>query len=169
MIRELKVMKGPSVWSAEHPRLVVLKLEPPITDKNGIKDLCAQLSILLPSISQSLKTISTELRENSEKVAWAGIFALVCLELQQAGYANKAYHNVSEINNNVYSIYEYTDEELAVKASEVCAAVLKSCLTREWNESFESYIKILRKIFVNNAEGPTTNEILTEAEKRNIP
>lgn len=162
-------MRGPNIWSAEHCKLIVLKTEFKDIGTSEIKSLCDQLGKFIPSINEQLESILKDRDEGKRHHGFAKILALLTLKLQQPDKEELSYYNTNELNESIYAIAEYEDEELASKAAETAASIINSCLSGEWNEPFEESYENAKKRYTRNAEGPTTNEILKAAQKRDIP
>jgi cyanophycin synthetase len=166
MIAELKVMKGPNMWSREYPRLIVLKLKP-LEQMLDPKDICGKVSRLFPEIKEELQQLSEKTIE--PELILAELISRIAVYLQRISGASVSYLNTHLLGAcSYFAVFEYEQTEHGKEATMAAINILEDLL-RERTPALESTIKKLSLLYLTNDAGPSTNEILKEARRRGIP
>jgi cyanophycin synthetase len=169
MIEELRIMRGPNIWSRENRKLIVLKLDPVIISNQTLETIAQELEILFPSLHKSLKNILSTLRNNNSVVI-AEIVALIGRELQARAVVDPKFSKAfMKGKSSVYSVFAYEEEEVGKEAAYIADKMMQQFFAGEKYLNLEEDIAFLRNTFNDAYMGPSTNAIVQAALKRDIP
>lgn len=170
MIQDLKIMRGPNIWSDRNHKLIVIKLKPLETDDLIPNDLCSRLVNIFPPLHNVIKEIEKTSTDSPARITLARLLALTGLELQALTTPGLFYYNAHLLGTeSYYSVFEYQDEEHGVEAALVASAILRSIIHDIPYEELAEDLKRLKDISKQHTLGPSTAEIVNEAIARNIP
>jgi cyanophycin synthetase len=175
-IVDIKVMRGPSVWSNYRKKLIVLKLDLQIYEQfptNLIDGFGMRLHKLLPSLYTHRCSPGVEggFLQRVKEGTWLGhVVEHIALELQslagmECGFGRTRETTKSGVYNVVFCyVFEKAGVLAARKAVELVQAVID-------NTAFdlEATLTELKRINRRERFGPSTQSIIDEAVKRNIP
>lgn len=175
-ILEIKVMRGPNYWSNYRKKLIVSKLDlEDLEDSptNHVNTFSERLEKLIPSLYEHRCSEGRKggFFERVKEGTWMGhVVEHVALELQTlagmfCGFGRTRSTNVKGVYHVVFS---YEVEEAGIYALNAAVAIVKS-LVSDTPYDITVDIKELSRIKRNEEFGPSTQSIINEAEKRNIP
>ncbi|HEX9978972.1 MAG TPA: cyanophycin synthetase [Flavobacterium sp.] len=160
-IQKLQILRGPNIWSIEKKNLVQLRLDlntagELIQGSVSAIDFAAEL---VPSLKQ--QTPSATLPELVMNIA---------LSLQQASGMDVAFGMTKPtITPGIYQVvFEYIDEKAGIYAAQAAVRIAHASIS---NEAYDisSDIRELKRKCEYNCLGPSTQSIVDEAVKRDIP
>jgi len=183
-IIDLRVMRGPSYWSAKHYRLIVCKID--LEEyagewSNTIPGFAERLAALLPSMGQlpnvpgvSKKLLAKHPPLTAEQLAdgepLGHVVEQVALELQRLAsmpvYWGKSYP--ARENGVEYVVFSYQEERAGRYAAQAATELVEALLADEPFD-LKSVIDELHDIREEEFFGPSTYSIVAEAASRGIP
>lgn len=170
MIKELKVMRGPSLWSVKHQQLIVVKLQLDSLEETSISNLCDSLVNLIPPIHKAIQEVKTENAGEFPPLLIAKLLALTAIELQVINCSGPSYYNAHVLGErSFFAVFEYKDEEHGIEAARTSANIIKSLMAGKPYQSLPEDLRNLKDISIRNSEGPSSQEIIQAAINRNIP
>jgi cyanophycin synthetase len=170
MIQEIKIMRGPNMWSDKHHKLIVIKLNNLQTNENLTNNLCHRIVNIFPPLHNVVKEIEKKSCDAPGQMTLAQLLAVTGLELQALTTPRLSYHNAHLLGeDSYYAVFEYHDEEHGIKAAEVASSILRSVINDESYDHLAEDLKRLKDICRYHSQGPSTAEIVNEAVSRNIP
>jgi cyanophycin synthetase len=176
-IVNIKVMRGPNVWSNFRRKLIVLKLDIGQLEHfptNRIEGFAERLETLMPSLHAHRCSADHEggFFERVRTGTWMGhVVEHVALELQtQAGMETGFGRTRSTHEPGVYNVvFSYEIENAGIYAAKAAVRLVEEMANNAIASKLEDDIEELRRIKRREAFGPSTQSIVDEAEKRNIP
>lgn len=170
MIKEIKVMHGPSIWSANYQQLIAVKLEIGEIGENEVCTLCDNLVNLFPPIHISIKNIKAESPDKTPQLMIAKLVALTCIELQIINCSGPAYYNSHLLGDRSYfAVFEYKHEKHGVEVAKTAVNIIKALFAGKQYHSLPEDLKRLKDICLEHTEGPSSHEIIQTARARHIP
>ena len=171
---EIRALRGPNFYS-RYP-VILMKLD--------IGDLEERPTDEVPNFRQNIEMMMPTLIEHRcspgrrggffervERGTWAGhvvehvAIELQCLAKTEVGYGK----TMSTDNKGIYNIvYRYRDENVGLKAGEFAVRIVERLFDQKAT-SVQPLILELNKIRESSLYGPSTQSIVSEAEKRGIP
>ncbi|MDB5226934.1 MAG: cphA [Bacteroidota bacterium] len=176
-ILNIKVMRGPNYWSGYRKNLIVLKLDiEKLEDHptNTIEGFADRLQALLPSLYTHRCSLNREggFFDRVRAGTWMGhVIEHIALELQclagmEAGFGRTR----STKNRGVYKVvFSYVIEDAGIYAARAAVRLVEELLNNETAIQLEEIISDLKDIYRRQRFGPSTQSIIDEAERRNIP
>ncbi|MDF2435882.1 MAG: cyanophycin synthetase [Bacteroidota bacterium] len=169
MIKELKVMRGPNIWSDNH-KLIVLKIDIAESKNIDLDKLCIGLVNIFPPIHKDINEIKTYAAGHPVLLSVARLLALTGTELQTISTSGVSYYHGHLLGeSSFYSVFEYKDEEHGVEAAYLAADIINALIYNEETDFIPEGLKLLKDISERNDDGPSTSSIIDEAVSRNIP
>ncbi len=176
-IRQTRVLRGPNVWA----RVPVIHLKVDLGDledqpTNMIPDFTERLVALLPSLDDHVCSLGRRggFIERMRQGTWMGhVLEHVALEMQRlAGGTVTRGKTRSTDERGVYNvIYAYHQEDVGIAAGQLAARLLNHLVYG--TEAGFDFTKEVEDRIIRLAErrgyGPSTLEIVSEAEGRGIP
>lgn len=175
-IQEIKVLRGPNYWSCYRKKLIVIKLDIgwfENTPTHRISGFTERLTLLMPSLVNHRCSVGKKggFISRMQEGTWLGhVVEHVALELQTlAGMDTGFGRTRSSGQQGVYHVvFSYLLENAGIFAGKAAVRLVQAIA--EGNPySLDADLKVLREILYNEGFGPSTQAIVTEAEKRNIP
>ncbi|ASQ44787.1 cyanophycin synthetase [Legionella clemsonensis] len=176
-ILKMEVLKGPNYWSNNRKKLIVMKL-----DLENYEDFPTNL---LPGFTDRLKKLIPSLYNHYcspgveggffrrlEHGTWLGhVIEHIALELQWlAGMKCGFGRTYSAHEEGVYNvIFAYEFEKAGLYAAEAAVKIAQTLAQEKDYFSLKNDLMALKEIVAQEQLGPSTQAILTEAKKRNIP
>jgi cyanophycin synthetase len=175
-IVEIKVLRGPNYWSVRRPKLIQMKLD--------LEEMEQRPSNTIPGFKETLEKILPGLYEHRcsedgpggflsrvQDGTWMGhIIEHIALELQTLAGMDTGFGRTRTTGKEgeYYVVFDYMEEEAGVYAAGAAYNLVKSIID---NTEFdlEENIQKLREIREHTRLGPSTANIVEEAEKRGIP
>src|SRR6266487_233648 len=175
-ILNIKVMRGPNYWSNYRQKLIVMKLDLEELEDyptNKIDGFAERLEALIPSLythrcsEKQPGGFFQRVREGT----WMGhVIEHIALELQSlAGMQCGFGRTRSTHTKGVYHVVFYYQVESAGIYAAKAAVRIASVLASDEPYDIAHDIKELTRINKNEGLGPSTQSIINEAIKRNIP
>lgn len=175
-VLEKKAMRGPNYWSNYRHHLIVVKLdleelEELPTDK--ISGFSERLELLLPSLFTHRCSQDYEggFFERVKEGTWMGhVIEHIALEIQtlagmECGFGRTRGAGEHGVYNVVFS---YEIEEAGLFAADAAVRIATHLYNNE-SYNLKADIEKLRSIKERKGFGPSTQSIINEAKKRNIP
>jgi cyanophycin synthetase len=175
-VLDTKIMRGPNYWSNYHHRLIVTKVDIGELENfptNKIKGFPERLENLMPSLysHRCSKDYEGGFFERLREGTWIGhVIEHIALELQciagmECGFGRT---RTAERNGIYYIVFSYQIEAAGVYASEAAIRIAED-LIAEKEHDINADIEILKSIKAKHGIGPSTQSIINEAIKRDIP
>jgi cyanophycin synthetase len=176
-ILNIKVMRGPNYWSGYRKKLIVLNLDLEELEQfptNKIYGFSQRLEALLPSLFTHRCSADYEggFFERVRTGTWMGhVIEHVALELQtlagmNCGFGRTRSTHLPGVYNVVFS-YEY--EKAGVYAAKAAVRLMQELVDNKLVSCVEDDIDELKWLLRKEHFGPSTQSIIDEAVKRNIP
>ncbi len=175
-IKKIQVMRGPNYWSNYRKKLIVMKLDIGRYEElptNKIPKFYDQIMRAMPSLYEHRCSEEKKggLCERMQEGTWLGhVIEHVALEMQVLAGMNCGYGRTRSTGEyGVYKVvFSYISEKAGIYAAK--AAVDFVCAIAEKRAfNLKEVIRKLREIRADEAPGPSTQAILDEAARRNIP
>ena len=176
-ILKTQTLRGPNYWSIRHPKLIIIRLDlesSPMTS-DRVPALYQGLVDLLPSLSEHRSSDATEsfLRQVEVGVNLAQVVQHVALELQTLAGMPVSFGRTREtVESGIYQVvFEYLDEQAGRYTARAAVRLCDSLIeTGSYPQSeLEQDLKDLQEFGAQASLGPSTENIVREAEARGIP
>lgn len=175
-VLETKVLRGPNYWSNYRNHLILLKVDIgdlenyPTHKINGFSE---RMESLLPSLlsHRCSKDYEGGFFERVKEGTWIGhVIEHIALELQclagmECGYGRTRTAERDGIYNIVFS---YEIEEAGLYAAKAAITIAEKLISGE-SYNIDTDINELKYIKARKGFGPSTQSIINEAKKRDIP
>ncbi|MES2568065.1 MAG: cyanophycin synthetase [Bacteroidota bacterium] len=162
MINELRIMTGPNIWSATIHQLIVVKLQLPEKEYKN--------HLLREKITEQWPDFKNTETLSDSKLDLAQTFANLALYLQQRNGAEIKYAKAELLGeSSYYAIFEYQIKEHGEETAEVVSDIITALIEGRTHSRLEKDMEVLQRIFNRHKAGPSTFEIIKEAQNRNIP
>ncbi|MBL7713410.1 MAG: cyanophycin synthetase [Chitinophagaceae bacterium] len=177
-IEGLKVMRGPNYWSNYRQNVIVMKLNIGELEQyptNLIEGFSERLEQLLPSLYEHRcsEGHAGGFFERVRQGTWMGhVIEHIALELQTlAGIAVGYGRTRSTAQAGVYNVvFAYETENAGKFAAGAAVRVAEHLVSgTATEEQIQSEIAEIRRLHARESFGPSTQSIVLEARKRNIP
>ena len=176
-IRQTKVLRGPNVWARVPVIHLVVDLgELQDRPTNMIPEFTERLIDVLPSLEDHTCSLGRRggFIERLQKGTWMGhVLEHVALEMQrQAGGSVTRGKTRKSDEPGVYNvIYAYQQEDVGIAAGRLTARLLNHLVygTEEGFDLVKEMEERIIRLAERRAYGPSTLEIVSEAEGRGIP
>lgn len=176
-ILKIQVINGPNFWSIKHKKLIVFKLDIKQYEylpSNLIKEFPTNLKKLLPSLyhHRCSEGIKGGFFERLEEGTWLGhVTEHIALELQYlAGMDCGFGRTFSAETPGVYNvIFAYRCKKAGLYAGKTAIKIVETLAHQKPYLNLEKDLEKLRKYYAEEKAGPSTQAIIDEATKRNIP
>ena len=175
-IKNIRVMRGPNYWSNYRKRLIVMKLdlgkyEELPTDK--IPGFYGRLMKLVPSLYEHRCSEGKEggFCERLKAGTWLGhVIEHVALELQVLAGMDCGFGRTRSTGEyGIYKVvFSYLSEEAGIYAGKAAVDLVLSA-AEKGEFDLRTVLEDLKEIWSNEAPGPSTQSIIDEAKRRNIP
>jgi cyanophycin synthetase len=173
---EIKVMRGPNIWSNYRKKLIVLKLDIGYLEHfptNKIDGFTGRLEKLLPSLYEHC---CSERREGGffvrvKEGTWMGhVIEHIALEIQSMAGMDCGFGRTRSTNNKgIYNIvFSYEVEEAGIFAAKAAVRIAEALVENRVYD-LQDDISELQRINKDHSFGPSTLAIVNEAKSRNIP
>jgi cyanophycin synthetase len=175
-IIDLKVMRGPNIWSVRRPKLIVMILDLEEMEErptNSIDGFFDRLKQLIPSLYEHR---CSEGRPGGffhrvETGTWMGhVIEHIALEIQTVAGMNTGFGRTRETSKKgVYNVvFSYEVAKAGAHAAKAAVRIAEALIAGEAYDLSQD-INELKEIWETEKFGPSTNSIVQEAIKRNIP
>jgi cyanophycin synthetase len=156
---EIRIMRGPNMWSSIHHRLLIIKYEPSAITEIDNKKRHVIIDYFLSNYQ--LKPYSDE-------------FGLCLLDytvnLAAILQGSSVYHYIAEPTPGIFfGVLEYNIEESGMEALRLAQEVIQSLCDGKIPLTFSEIQQKVNAVHLEYSEGPTTSMIIDAARKRNIP
>lgn len=175
-IEKLLVLKGPNIWSITRTRLIQMILDLGNLEQrptNTINGFYERITKLLPSLYSHRCSeghpggFFNRLKDGT----WMGhVIEHIALEIQcMAGIETGFGRTRETVAPGVYNVvFSFVDEEAGLYAAQAAVAIAEA-LINDVPYDLQGTINEIKRIYSHNRLGPSTQSIVSEAEKRNIP
>ncbi|MBA2650387.1 MAG: cyanophycin synthetase [Legionella sp.] len=171
----VQVLKGPNYWSKDRVIVLNLDLGPyEYLPTNELPSFNESLKQLMPSLYTHRCSIGTEggFYKRLEQGTWLGhVLEHIALELQTLAGMNCGFgRTIGTAKTGIYDVvYEFVSEKAGLYAGKLALDIV-TCLAEGGHYSqLADQLGILRNIYIANKLGPSTQALVDEAIKRNIP
>jgi len=169
-------MRGPNYWSNYRQRLIVMKLDLgkyETLPTNKISKFYERIMRAMPSLFEHRCSEGVEggLCERMKEGTWLGhVIEHVALEMQTLAGMDCGYGRTRSTNEyGVYKVvFSYWSENAGILAARAAVEFVKA-IAEKRPYDLKKTIDELQEIWSNEMPGPSTQSILDEAKKRNIP
>ncbi|RYY86389.1 MAG: cyanophycin synthetase [Chitinophagaceae bacterium] len=175
LLKSLNVLRGPNYWSAQHAQLIVLQLDlqqtlQDYTDK--LPHLARTLNRSLPALERRhyASGLCSALLSLPPGQALGEMLTACALELQQLAGMPCHYAAVQATGKagEYQAAFQYQEESCGRLAGETAVAFLNALL-REEPYNYGQAIEDLCRMREEEALGPSTGSLVSEARRRGIP
>nr|WP_294862302.1 cyanophycin synthetase [uncultured Fluviicola sp.] len=175
-IKNIHVMRGPNYWSNYRKRLIVMKLDLGKYEElptNRIPKFQERIMRLIPSLYEHRCSEGKEggFCERMREGTWLGhVVEHVALELQVLAGMDCGYGRTRSTGEyGMYKVvFAYLSEEAGIFAGKAAVELVES-LAEGKSFDIKKTIEKLKGIWEDEMPGPSTQTILDEAIRRNIP
>lgn len=180
-ILKTQTLRGPNYWSIRYKKLIVMQLdleELADTPSNQIPGFYDELVELLPSLVEHQCSPGCRggfLMRVEEGTMMGHIIEHIALELQTLAGMPVGFGRTRSVGDDEHGVYqvvfEYLDEQAGRYAGRAATRLCQSIVDtgRYSREELEQDLTDLRELWAEAALGPSTDNIVGEAERRNIP
>lgn len=159
VFKELRIMRGPNMWSRDYHNIIAVKYEPENYPELSAEHFHAVKEYFLTNLNDQQISNQNTLSQFEWTVRLAAL-------LQDKTF----YHNiVSPSPDILYGILQYKTEQGGVAALETSAQIISALLSGTEPVSFLNASLYVNNISIKNDFGPSTKIIVDAAVKRNIP
>src|ERR1700710_561984 len=166
-IIEMKVLKGPNYWSVRRPKLVQMKLDLEEMEQrptNTIPGFRERMEKMLPGMYEHRCSEDTAggFFRRVEEGTWLGhVIEHIALEIQTLAGMDTGFGRTRSAGKpGVYHVvFSYIDAEAGKYAAKTAVQIAES-LAKGSTINLNEPITQLRKFYLNNKLGPTTNAIV---------
>ncbi len=159
ILKEVRIMRGPNMWSCDHNHLIAVKFDP-----LSIPALDSEKQKKFVEYFQSHYLIEP-LHEDFNLCVFRFTLQLASI-LQESPF----YHDLTYPTPGIlFGILEYKVEQAGVAALKAAATMVESLLADEDPIILEIAVEQIRETSRRYSEGPTTSMIIEAAQNRNIP
>jgi len=156
---EIRIMRGPNMWSRNHQRLIIIKFDP-----FAISEIAPEKQQLISDFFRFTYHLEPSYDE----------FGLCLLDytvtLASILQGSSAYHRITIPAPGIfYGMFEYEIEEAGVESLRLVLKMIESLCDREIPITFGEAQQQVEHIYHKYGDGPTTAMITGAARKRNIP
>ncbi len=176
-ILKTQTLRGPNYWSIRYPKLIVIRLDlessPPTSDQQP--ELYQGLAELLPGLAEHQTADRTTgfLQQIETGVHLAQVVQHVALELQTLAGMPVSFGRTRETAEpGIYQVvFEYVDEQAGRYTARAAARLCQSLIEGSSYplSELEQDLKDLQNLGAQASLGPSTENIVREAEIRGIP
>ena len=175
-ILEIKVLKGPNLWSIRRTKLVQMKLD--------LEEMEERPTNLIPGFRERLEKMFPSLYEHEcsegkpggffsrvEEGTWMGhVIEHIALELQTLSGMDTGFGRTRGTGREgeYFVIFSYIEEDAGVYTARASVAIAQA-LINDQPYDLAKDIQQLREIREDTRLGPSTGSIVEEAAKREIP
>ena len=175
-IKKLLVLNGPNVWSTTRTKLIQMVLDLGTLENrptNTLSGFYGRITELLPSLHSHRCSeghpggFFTRVQHGT----WMGhVVEHIALEIQCMAGMDTGFGRTRETDTaGIYNVvFSFVDEEAGLYAANAAVAIAEA-LVKGLPYDLEQDMKELKRIYAQNRLGPSTQSIVNEAEKRNIP
>ncbi|MCU0523454.1 MAG: cyanophycin synthetase [Elainella sp. Prado103] len=177
-ILKTQTLRGPNYWSIRHPKLIVLRLDLEDladTSTDQISGFYEGLSEILPSLAEQISPEAPAgfLQRVRQGVSLAQVIQHVALELQTLAEMPVQFGRVRETAEaGIYQVvFEYVDEQAGRYTGRAAVRLCQTILETGFYPAseLEQDLQDLQDFGSQAALGPSTENIVREAESRGIP
>jgi cyanophycin synthetase len=161
ILDEIRVMRGPNMWSLTHKKLIVLKLDL----KSYNEDLIREKSEVVRRILDP--SLLPEANAESAYMAFCRLIASVATEVQPP----RGLYSKVELKgeSSYYVIFGYEDERAGVETAYLVCEAFEDLLQNKHSLEIDPIRKEIAALSGRSRLGPSTSSIVEAALKRNIP
>ena len=175
-IEEIKVLKGPNLWSIRRPKLIQMRLDLEEMEQrptNTIAGFRERLEKMFPSMQAHRCSVGAPggFFSRVDEGTWMGhVIEHIALELQTLAGMNTGFGRTrgSGKPGEYYVVFSYLEEDAGVYTAKAAVAITQA-LVDDVAYNLENDIQQLREIREDTRLGPSTGSIVEEAAKRGIP
>ncbi|TAL64465.1 MAG: cyanophycin synthetase [Legionella sp.] len=176
-ILNVQVLNGPNYWSNYRKKLIVLTIdlqEFELFPTNRIENFNNSLKSLIPSLYEHRCSVGTEggFYVRLEEGTWLGhVIEHVALELQTLAGMDAGFgRTFGTDKEGIYKvIFSYQLANAGLYAGKAAFNLVESLALGRPYLQLENDLDELRQLFANEKFGPSTEAIIKEAQKRQIP
>jgi cyanophycin synthetase len=160
ILNELRIMRGPNMWSADHRKLIVVKL-----DLSGSSD--TEIQTISDHIKRNYNVKVSASEEKDKYKELAGLINDLIVEVQPGSAS--LYNKTEFFGSSYYLISEYDVEEVGKEAAYSVLDMVDAILKGDKPAPISDLKKELERILQRYHAGPSTSTIISAAQERNIP
>ena len=159
MTDEIRIMRGPNMWSGSHHHLIALKYDP-----QSIPKITSSQHLL----------ISNYFSSNYNFISKYDDFGLCLfdytLHLASLLQGESHYHDIISPSKGIfYGILEYDIEQAGLESLNLAKEIIQSLIINKIPVAFDQARKQVQAVRLFHSEGPSSAMIIEAARKRNIP
>ncbi|MCP0912979.1 MULTISPECIES: cyanophycin synthetase [Legionella] len=176
-ILQIKTLKGPNYWSNYRKKLIALKLDLEEYENfptNLLKGFPQALAKLLPSLysHRCSRGVEGGFLQRLEEGTWLGhVVEHIALELQTLAGMDCGFGRAYDAHEHgVYHvIFSYEVENAGLYAANAAVHIANTLAQGKKYTKLNQDLQVLKNLYEREKLGPSTEAIVKEAEKRNIP
>lgn len=158
ILQELRVMRGPNMWSHTNRKLVVIKLDLGASSHNIVNSV-------IEYIHEEIG-IPLTLTGNSYGVL-TDLIARLAVYIQPD--SGNFFASARTVGNSNYAIIGYEEEEVGIEAAHIACDMVEAIMIEKKPLPVNVAKSRLRRILNKIIPGPSTAAVIHAAQKRNIP
>ncbi len=159
MFIEMRVMRGPNMWSRDHSNVIAIKFDP--LSISEVDDHQQKIGIDYFHENYAINA----LHEDFHLCVYEYILQLAAKLQEQELYHELIYPTPGIL----YGVLQYKTEEVGIKALELASGIVESLLASEKPVNFDFALDEIRAVKSEYRKEATTSIIIEAAKKRNIP
>ena len=159
MTDEIRIMRGPNMWSRSHHHLIAYKYDP-----QSIPTITSSQHLLISNYFSSNYNFTSKYDD----------FGLCLfdytLHLASLLQGESHYHDIISPSKGIfYGVLEYDIEQAGLKSLNLAKEIIQSLIINRIPVAFDQATKQVQAIRLFHSEGPSSAMIIEAARKRNIP
>ena len=175
-ILEIRVMRGPNLWSIRRHQLILMRLDLQKMEKiptNKIDGFADRLEKMFPAIYNHRCSIGKPggFLLRVEKGTWMGHVAEhIALEIQTLAGMECGFGRTRGTGDaGVYHVvFSYTEERVGIYAAKAAVRIVQAIIDGK-SYDLEKDLQTMRELREKERLGPSTGSIVNEAKRRGIP
>lgn len=175
-VLELKVLRGPNFWSIKRGNLIQMTLDLEDLENfptNTINGFGERLQSLLPSLYEHRCSEGKPggFFERVKRGTWMGhVIEHIALEIQSLAGINLGFGQTRGTGKTgiYHVVFEYAEEKEGLYAAKAAVRIAETLIDGR-SYDLETDIFEIKRLWMQERLGPSTNAIVQEARKRGIP
>ncbi|RZM05206.1 MAG: hypothetical protein EOO88_55210, partial [Pedobacter sp.] len=159
VFKELRIMRGPNMWSRDHHNIIAVKYIPEDIPALSAEQFHAVQEYFLLNFNDQQRSEQNTLSQFKWTIRLAAL-------LQDKNFS----HDLASPSPDIlYGILQYKTEQGGVAALETAAQIITALVSAKEPVSFLNASLYIKEINLRNDFGPSTKIIVEAAQARNIP
>jgi cyanophycin synthetase len=173
---EIRVLRGPNFWSIKKHKLIQATIDLEALEHqptNEIPGFYDRLNALIPSLYQHECSRSKEggFFERVKEGTWMGhVIEHIAIEIQNLAGIPVGFGRVRGTGKEgiYHMVFEYDEEKEGMYTLHAAVRIAEALISGD-NYDLEKDIEEIKNLWMDQKFGPSTNSLIEEAKRRNIP